>query len=932
MRRIQLRYLTTVILAGLAYAGVGSFGKPQAAQASDSNYATFALRGTTLLTAPITDAIREEQRQQIIRYFTSQIAATPAKRDALWRPDFSSLSAYKASVEQHRLHLRQMLGFAERPAYTVNLRPLPNTANLLVAELTLPTEGGYMARALFLSPRVPKLAGAVIAVPPADKNPAEFAGLVEGAKPAAWLEALLARNIAVAIPITTARTDDNPICVGSGGRDRRRVLWRVGFIVGRTLVTLEVEQAMLLHDFLSGWSGTAGKPVAIMGQGDGGMTALYAGALDEKLLGVASIDYFQQRENCWQEPVNRMIYGQLNEFGDAEVAALIAPRPFFVANSPGSAISQASVSAELTRARRFYKGLKADDNLVSLGRPEAALEPTALKIAALFGAERNSNPPEITLQIPQSQIDEALNQHFEAWFAYLQKLIAASAEVRKQYWQLETTPAVDRQQKSDRLRKELGHLEGIIRPDVPMNPRTKLIAETDKFLAYDVMLGVVSGVELYGQLLVPRAVGGDLRQRLPAVVCQHGFDGSPKYITGVGKNLESNDHFYHRFGQRLAEQGYVVFAPYLTVPEVHTGSMGVNRADLINPLVQMALPLGLMRTSIELAKLHRVVDFLQSLPFVDANHIGYYGLSYGGYSATWMPPLEPRLRLTIISAFFNDWQTMLTDSTRQLASYWTLPDEDFYNWNVLNRFVHTQMIAAMWPRPVCVEYGNADQVTTPAWHQRAWKEVIDLYGRPWGMMDKLVNDDFEGPHSIHGIGTFSFLDRWLRPNRPAGRDYGCDNQDYCYRNLATDYHGYDLNSYPGVQFATRLLDASPTAVIRGTFYVTPSSPEFSGMAVKLARSGNPGNLIVRLGTQAGSADLGTAEVVSRKVYPQYDLWYEAALKRPVRLDPTKLYHFELRTQSGNSPGDGFVVFGPQPLGGQDFPTAFGLSFRTLTPR
>ena len=107
----------------------------------------------------------------------------------------------------------------------------------------------------------------------------------------------------------------------------------------------------------------------------------------------------------------------------------------------------------------------------------------------------------------------------------------------------------------------------------------------------------------------------------------------------------------------------------------------------------------MMRTSIELAKLHRVVDFLQSLSFVDPNRLGYYGLSYGGYSAMWMPPLEPRLKLTVISAHFNDWQTMLTDSTRPGASYWTLPDEDFYNWNVLNRFVHTQMIAAMWPRP-----------------------------------------------------------------------------------------------------------------------------------------------------------------------------------------------------------------------------------------
>ena len=66
------------------------------------------------------------------------------------------------------------------------------------------------------------------------------------------------------------------------------------------------------------------------------------------------------------------------------------------------------------------------------------------------------------------------------------------------------------------------------------------------------------------------------------------------------------------------------------------------------------------------------------------------------------------------------------------------------------------------------------------------------------------------------------------------------------------------------------------------------------------------------------------------MYPQYDLWYEAALKKPVRLDPAKLYYFELRAESGHAPQDAYVVFGPQPLGGEDYPAAFGLSFQTLT--
>ncbi len=173
-----------------------------------------------------------------------------------------------------------------------------------------------------------------------------------------------------------------------------------------------------------------------------------------------------------------------------------------------------------------------------------------------------------------------------------------------------------------------------------------------------------------------------------------------------------------------------LISPYRQIPnlaredgEVPTGN---HRADLINPIVQQAASLGWMRTSIELAKLHRVVDFLQSLPFVDGQRIGYYGLSYGGYSATWMPPLEPRLQFTINSGFFNDWRQDIT-AEDTADHYWALPDEDFYNWNVLNRFTHTELVAAMWPRPVCIEWGLQDATTTPKWHKQAWEDLKVKY-------------------------------------------------------------------------------------------------------------------------------------------------------------------------------------------------------------
>jgi hypothetical protein len=57
------------------------------------------------------------------------------------------------------------------------------------------------------------------------------------------------------------------------------------------------------------------------------MPALHAGALDERIDGVLSAGHFAPRENVGQEPLDRNVFGLLRDFGDAEVASPIAPRP-----------------------------------------------------------------------------------------------------------------------------------------------------------------------------------------------------------------------------------------------------------------------------------------------------------------------------------------------------------------------------------------------------------------------------------------------------------------------------------------------------------------------------------------------------------------------------------------------------------------------------
>ncbi|MEI2700407.1 MAG: hypothetical protein V9E94_19510 [Microthrixaceae bacterium] len=71
-------------------------------------------------------------------------------------------------------------------------------------------------------------------------------------------------------------------------------------------------------------------PIGVAGVGDGGLLAMHASALDQRIDATWVAGYFQPRESVWEEPIDRNVWRLLGEFGDAEVAAMIAPRPLVI--------------------------------------------------------------------------------------------------------------------------------------------------------------------------------------------------------------------------------------------------------------------------------------------------------------------------------------------------------------------------------------------------------------------------------------------------------------------------------------------------------------------------------------------------------------------------------------------------------------------------
>jgi hypothetical protein len=163
-----------------------------------------------------------------------------------------------------------------------------------------------------------------------------------------------------------------------------------------------------------------------------------------------------------------------------------------------------------------------------------------------------------------------------------------------------------------------------------------------------------------------------------------------------------------------------------------------------------------------LAKTRAVLDFLETQSYVDAGRIGYYGLSYGGYSAIHMTPLLPRLKVSVVSGNFNDWRSKLTNDQLR-TSYLLHPSEDMYTWNILNRFTHPELMLMM-DCPCAIEFGRRDGITTPEWTAYAWKQVEVFRDHlDWG--DRLFLAEFDGGHEVHGGKAFDFVDKHLWPGR-----------------------------------------------------------------------------------------------------------------------------------------------------------------------
>lgn len=611
---------------------------------------------------------------------------------------------------------------------------------------------------------------------------------------------------------STGATVISPVLVGtktdlSGHPDirqtnltHREYLYRLGFNLGRHPVGYDIERTLTSLQLLKSNFKKSGqtRKIILVGTGDGAVVAQNVAAIAPELIDAVVLHGdFGPPEVVWQEPISRNVFGQLTNFGDAELASLMLPAHVVIEagqlpdgdSPPEPKVGEAKIAApgmikspelsevkkEFERAAKYFELAGNADKLHLVEEPQHACAPETVEILnASLGLEmkvpdvnraEESKFPELDEEFLKAQQERLMSESVR----HTQMLLARADKVRAKLWHDVDLSSVEVWEQQADTYRELVHTTFIGKldpPTAPPSPRSRKVINEQTHVGYEVVLDVYPapqgsendpGVIAGGILLLPK----DLKagERRPVVVCQHGLEGTPMDTITTDPNDRAFAP-YKGFSTQLVKRGFIVYAP----------QNPYKGYDDFRVLQRKSNPLGRSLFSYIIEQHRQTLNWLGSLSYVDANRIGFYGLSYGGKTAMRVPPLLPPKGdfpgycLSICSADFNEW-IRKNASAEDKYSYVYTPEYEIFEWNMGHIANYAELAWLMAPRPFMVERGHDDGVAPDEWVGWEYAKVRRHYDK-LGIGDKTEIEWFNGPHTINGQGTFELLHRHLNWPQP----------------------------------------------------------------------------------------------------------------------------------------------------------------------
>ena len=303
-------------------------------------------------------------------------------------------------------------------------------------------------------------------------------------------------------------------------------------------------------------------------------------------------------------------------------------------------------------------------------------------------------------------------------------------------------------------RKLVDRLGGFPAVRAPLNAE---VLETTDFGSYTrekVIFDSRSNLSVLGYLLVPK--GGT--RPLPAVVCFSGHGRGLPDILGLaddGRDRPARGATYAReYALQCVEHGYVTLA-------IEQLALGTRRDEAARkagpaenscrPAACAALLLGGTMAGWRVWDAMRAINYLGTRPEVDASRIATLGASGGGTTSLLTGATDPRVKVTVVSAYFNTFRDSIVSISHCPDNYvpGLLQDMEMYDLSGL-----------VAPRRLFVESGRGDRIFPIAGSERAAAKAREIFG-VLGVPERFGYEIHEGGHEFHGVGAFEFMRRWL---------------------------------------------------------------------------------------------------------------------------------------------------------------------------
>lgn len=676
----------------------------------------------------------QEMVEGITRWLIGQTRESPRHR----RPSRERLRAILGVVDP-----RASFDAPALLATTAQSALIGENSSFRVYAVRWPALDGLTAEGLYFLPRG-RVIARVVALPDADQLPENF--------PAA--QVLAGSGCEVLCPVLLDRKDtfSGHPRIRYTNQSHREFVYRMAFEVGRHPLGYEIQKTLAAVDWFA--SRRDKLPIGVWGYGEGGGVALYSAALDERIGAVGVAGYFGPREELWRQPIDRNVFGLLRDFGDAELASMVAPRAVIVDLAPGPSWNG---NPETKERRGAAPGLLAPVPESDTRREAARAPGVTLSADGLtpflhaLGAKRKACR---AVPLPAGDAAGRARRQFQESVEYTQRVVRLSQDTRDLLWAKAdrlASPA-EWEKLAPALRATLWDevLGRLPASDAPLNLRLQRAYSGARWEGFDVTYDILPGVIGYGVLLLPKDIAAG--ERRPVVVAQHGLEGRPQDLFGQPRADRdargfTRFHFYQNIGETFADLGYIVYLPQ----NPYIGDFRkINR---------LANPLGWSLFSFILAQQQRLLDWLATRPDADAARIGYYGLSYGGKTALRIPPLLADYALSVCSGDFNEWITKVSGYDFPIGYVYTQEYEmpEFNLGSVAN---HGEMAKLMAPRPFLVERGHRDGVGIDEMVAFEFAKVQRFYDE-MGLGSRTGIVYFNGPHMIHGVEAVAFVRKHL---------------------------------------------------------------------------------------------------------------------------------------------------------------------------